>query len=52
MIGLLNTTGSGDEGEVISVCTQLESLHGGLQRSLSVSMIIISGTAECKSNKH
>ena len=49
MISLLNTTGNGDEGEVISVCTQLESLDGGLQRALSVSTMIISGTAECKS---
>ena len=52
MIRLLNSTGNFDEGEVISICIQLEYLDGGLQRPLSVSAMIHSGTAECESIMH
>ena len=47
-IQLLNSTGSGDEGEEISVCAQLTSIQGGLTRQLSVTTMILSGTAESK----
>ena len=47
-IQLLNSTGSGDEGEEISVCAQLSSIQGGLTRPLSVTIMIISGTALSK----
>ena len=48
MIQLLNSTGSGDEGEDIIVCAELTSINGELGRPLSVSTVILSGTAECK----
>ena len=47
-IQLLNSTGSGDEGEEISVCAQLTSIQGGLTRPLTVTTMILSGTAESK----
>lgn len=47
-IQLLNSTGSGDEGEEISVCILLTSIQGGLTRPLSVTTMILSGTAESK----
>ena len=48
VIQLLNSTGNGDEGEEIIVCAELTSIDGGLGRPLSVSTVILSGTAECK----
>ena len=48
VVRLLNSTGSGDEGEDIVVCAELTSIDGGLGRPLSVSTVILSGTAECK----
>jgi hypothetical protein len=47
-IQLLNSTGSGDEGEEIIVCAQLTSIQGGLTRPLSVTTMILSGTAQSK----
>ena len=46
-IRLLNSTGSGDEGQDISICAELVTVDGGLSRPLSVSTNILSGTAEC-----
>ena len=47
-ICLLNSTGIADEGQEISICTELMSINGGLSRPLSVSTNTLSGTAECK----
>ena len=47
-VQLLNSTGNGDEGQEISVCAQLTSVQGGLTRPLSITTMILSGTADSK----
>lgn len=48
LVRLLNSTGQGDEGDAINVCTELVSIEGGVRRPLSVAIMILSGTADCK----
>ena len=48
MIQLVNSTGSGDEGEEIIACAELISLDGELTRLLSVTANLLSGSAECE----
>lgn len=49
VVQLLNSTNHGDEGDMIDVCAELVNVEGGLRRSLSIAVVIFSGTAECKS---
>ena len=48
VVQLMNFTEYGDEGDVIDVCAELVVIEGGLQRSLLVATMILSGTADCK----
>ena len=47
-VQLLNSTGNGAEGQEISVCAQLTTVQGGLTRPLSITTMILSGTADSK----
>lgn len=48
-VELLNATGSGIEGETIEVCCELVSNGGGINRPLSLTMLIRNGTANSMS---
>ena len=48
VVQLQNSTYYGEEGDEISVCTELVSIDGGLRTSLSLFWVILNGTAECE----
>ena len=47
MIQVANSTGTFGEGELVNVCAELVSNGGGLGRPVSVTAVLISGTATC-----
>ena len=48
VVQLQNSTYYGEEGEEITMCAELTSIDGELRRPLSLSMVIINGTAKCE----
>ena len=48
VVGLQNSTYDGEEGEEVIVCIEFLSIDGGLRRPVSVSWVIVNGTAECE----
>ena len=47
VVGLMNTTDYGNEGDKINICVELVSIEELFRRQLSVALEIFNGTADC-----